>query len=304
MSVEERIVLIIGKTESGKSSICNQIIKNKFSLDNTKSIQRGYGTIEVSDANHIHVTFIDTVGFGPDKSTWPILLSQINNEIMRYAADGLNLVIFTVRSDRIIDVEKDALDFLTENNSSALQGISALVITHCDNKSKEARGRYINEFASKSKLQSISSRMGKGIFAVSFPDISKMAFANQTAIDKDGKVIQQLIKDCSPKVKIKFPEPNNEHQVKFRSDSSELDCYYPVDPDCPPRSRLHSCSKSCLQLCSIFEGACKGLCNVLCCCCVCFKRCCSKLITIAFVILSWIFCFCCEIIECYYKEKI
>ena len=154
-----RNVLVIGKTGAGKSTVANKIIgENVFptsgSVGSSTSVNTHYDKVVVDERNGREYTIrmIDTIGFedtgsedGTKKSNEQIIES-VKCYFQTITPEGLHLIIFVFRQGRFTQEEKTVFEFITETFGANIKPLSALVITHCDNQTDEAREEIISNF--------------------------------------------------------------------------------------------------------------------------------------------------------------
>ena len=227
MSTElKRNVVVIGKTGCGKSTIANKIlcldddsrcfdVKSSYcsvttTIDNTMSnIRMGSTTYNIN--------MIDTMGFSDvcksgGKSN-DMIMKEIKKEMQDRAPEGVNLLIFVFKHGRFTEEERVVFDKIQKNFSSLINHISLLVITNCDQLSKEAREKVITEFRTDPLTKDFAKMMTKGIFTAGFPDTKSINPMFHSAMVQSMKAdiapIQRIIANASSRFlqfELKFDE--------------------------------------------------------------------------------------------------
>ena len=108
----------------------------------------------------------------------------------------LHLVIIILKYGCTFDEDEQKI-LKRVMNKWQIGGISALVLTHCENLSEEEEKEVIERF--KKDHPSIAELMGKGILAVGFPDSSHIQPGSPLSqrVKEDKKKLRQLIYSCN-----------------------------------------------------------------------------------------------------------
>lgn len=88
-----------------------------------------------------------------------------------------------------------------KNFRKEISAISALVVTSCDDLDEDGREKVRKEFFSNANTTEVANFMGKGIFTVGFPDLSKVKPKYREDYEADAKqdaeVLRELVCECS-----------------------------------------------------------------------------------------------------------
>ena len=208
-----RNILVIGKTGAGKSTVANKIIgQNLFttseSLESRTSVNSHRDVVVVDERNNneYSIRMIDTIGFEDtgnedrDKTSNEEIIESVKRYFQTYTPEGLHLIIFVYRKGRFTQEEKKVFDFIVEKFEADIKPLSALVITYCDNETDKAREEIISNFQENRLTRRIANLMGKGIYAVGFPDLENtLALFRPLYMELSDKYVttlRQLIYSC------------------------------------------------------------------------------------------------------------
>ena len=189
-------ILLLGKMGHGKSTLGNRMVNSHgcFRINNRNYPQTYDGSaiyISASQCKNYWIKIYDHDGLFEGARS----VSNLKCDIPK----GLNLVIFVLKCGSSFDADEGEI-FNSVVHEWKISEISALVLTHCERLSEEERGKMIEEF----KNSSLAKLVGKGIFAVGFPDSSHIQPGSELSqrVEKDIKKLRQLICLCDKRVTI------------------------------------------------------------------------------------------------------
>ena len=213
-AINDRIVVVIGKTGAGKSTVANKIlessnVENRFIVSDTvlesvtRSVSSEKALLKTKGDVYYSVEVVDTIGLF-DTST--LSKKRNNNDIMKEIEtffkeriSGANLILFVFKQGRWTDEEKQTFDLFTKYFvDTAVSNISALIVTGCDGYTEEQKEKVCKEF--KENQPDISNFMKKGVLAVSFQDVSKLIEEirpiHKEKQKADQEKLRQLVYEC------------------------------------------------------------------------------------------------------------
>ena len=201
---EGRNVIVVGKTGCGKSSLCNMIIgrsckefTSATSLSSvTKEVSHQITLFERKGDKPLLVAIFDTMGlFDTSMMSNLKIMKRVKQYANTYAPSGVNLILFVFKNGRFTPEEKEAFDFVAKRFGREISGISALVITHCDAQSEEARKALVKDFCRNEATCEIANFMKQGIYTVGFPNEDDTESYILKAIDKEIEKDRKKIRD-------------------------------------------------------------------------------------------------------------
>ena len=183
-----RNIVVIGKTGCGKSTIANKIL----CLDDDHrvfEVRPSYQAVTTDINNAMHnvrigssiyrINMIDTIGFSDTRLSGAksddAIMKEIKREMQDRAPEGVNLLMFVFKHGRFTNEERVVFDKIQKNFSTLINHISLLVITNCDQLSKEGKEKVISEFRTDPLTKDFAKMMTKGIFAVGFPELKSLS---------------------------------------------------------------------------------------------------------------------------------
>ena len=204
--MNDRNVVVVGKTGAGKSTVANKILEgsnpaNQFKVSDTvldsvtRSVSAKKTLLKTKGDVYYSVVVVDTIGLFDTSA-----LARNNDEIMkeiesffRERISGVNLILFVFKQGRWTGEEQRTFDLFTKYFvNSEISDISALIVTGCDGYTKERKQKVCEEF--KEKQPNIYHFMKKGVFAVSFQDVSKLIEDIQPIHKEQQKADQEKLR--------------------------------------------------------------------------------------------------------------
>ena len=172
-----RNIVVIGKTGCGKSTIANKIL----CLDDDHrvfEVRPSYQAVTTDINNAMHnvrigssiyrINMIDTIGFSDTRLSGAksddAIMKEIKREMQDRAPEGVNLLMFVFKHGRFTNEERVVFDKIQKNFSTLINHISLLVITNCDQLSKEGKEKVISEFRTDPLTKDFAKMMTKGIY--------------------------------------------------------------------------------------------------------------------------------------------
>ena len=224
-------VLILGKVGSGKKTLGNHIageviLRNTTTTSSMASVTRDVGmfvgTFKERDTIYRILT-CDTESLRTGYSNpLPYIVEHFQN---------IDLIIFVIANGRYTDESHGSLLHVVKNLHHRATLISALVITHCDGIKAEERQDIISQFRADDRCAPLAAFMGKGIYAVGFPDTSPFApigvkQAMEKLIAEDENTVRNLVRECKFSVPVQHlaVSVQSEHTYKRSKISPELQC--------------------------------------------------------------------------------
>lgn len=206
--MNDRNVVVVGKTGAGKSTIANKILettdaRNPFKVSDTvlESITQTVSVkktlLKTKGGVYYSVQVVDTIGLFDTRA---LASCKSNNDTMkeiesffRDRISGVNIIFFVFKQGRWTSEEKTTFDLFTRYFvDSEVSSVSALVITGCDGYTDEQKEKVCKEF--KEKQPEIYRFMKKGVLAVSFLDLSKLIPEIQAIHKEQQKADQERLR--------------------------------------------------------------------------------------------------------------
>ena len=208
--VQERCVVILGKTGAGKSTIGNMLVgydpmsqkDPPFPLSENP-FQSSIGIVkerksEFRQGNTVYrMRVVDTPGwFDPFGKTKGADFKELEEYFHDHFIVGANLILIAVKKGLFSQEEKHILSAIT-GRFTGICDISAIVITYCEHEQTvHSREMLCQNFKRDYVTKEIAGQMKKGIYTVGFPPVIRMEepFNNQEDLKKSMKDdTQQLI---------------------------------------------------------------------------------------------------------------
>jgi len=207
--VEERRVVVLGKSGGGKSTVANMLlgydplaesppfeVSNKVLASVTRDVTEEMGEFRRGRILY-RLKLIDTVGlFDTDAEDNDEIFEKIE-EYLKDHADGINIFLFVFKKGRFTQEEKEVFSFVRSKFDQEISPISALAVTNCEQDSPEDREAFVEEFKSDSSSQEIAQQMQLGIYPVGFPPLNKMRprlrALYEESMEEDKETLLELI---------------------------------------------------------------------------------------------------------------
>ena len=204
-TAKERNVLILGKVGSGKRTLGNHIAGGETHLFKHESGHLGTGNV---DAHYGECTRGDTC-YRIQTIDTESLQTRFNDPIQHIKKETLqniHLIIFAIPKGLYTDESHRSLQRAVESLNKRSMSVSALVITHCEDMENSERERIVAEFSNNPVSSKVVVSMGKGIYALGFPDTSIMPPnvkpIMQQRITHDEETIRQLVESCDSPIRV------------------------------------------------------------------------------------------------------
>ena len=215
-----RHVVLLGKSQAGKSTIANQLVR----LDPLSPIKLPFedasgpvtATHEVKqeivefqwENNSYRLIVIDTVGFLPIKEAIDYAFDKIEEYIITNI-ERINLFLFVIKKGCFTAEDQEmftsVFSLIGKRLCNEYSLISALAITGCEDDSPATRERIIRKFKCYLNTQDIANKMGMGIYTVGFPDIKVPVLKQdfQPGMLQDRDTLRGLIIKAKPEKDVK-----------------------------------------------------------------------------------------------------
>ena len=213
--IQERCVVILGKTGSGKSTIANMIMGYDLMSENpptfkildkvweseTEAVNEATTEFRQNDIVY-RVRVIDTPGlFGTPSDDHNKTMRDLYDKLAEHFKDhfivGANLILFVCKKATFTEEEQTVFRLIMRTFHKEIRPISALFITHCEAESAETRKDTLRKFEQGETTKEIALQMGKGLYAVGFPPLKQMSSEFQELcrkkIKKDKETLMDLI---------------------------------------------------------------------------------------------------------------
>ena len=208
--INDRFVVVVGKTGAGKSTVANKILEtqnseNPFKVTDTvlesitQKVSAKKSLLKTKGDVYYSVQVVDTIGLFDTRA---LVSAKSNDDTMkeiesffreRMPISGVNLIVFVFKQGRWTNEEKETFDLFTRYFvDTEVSSVSALVITGCDGYTDEEKEKLCREF--EEKQPEIYRFMKKGVFAVSFQDLSKLIPGIQEIHKEQQKADQEKLR--------------------------------------------------------------------------------------------------------------
>ena len=200
----ERNVLILGKVGTGKKSLGYHIVgEGGFRSVNVSGADCHYKQRKIEDVLYRILT-VNTESLG---TGYFDLQTYINGRF-----NTIHLIIFVTSNDRYTEESHKSLMLAVQSLDSQAKSLSALVITHCEGIKDKTRQHIVDYFKGDPHGSKVADFIGKGIFTVGFPNMSKVSCCKkkstyQSGIAKDKNAIKQLVENCK--------QPRTVHDIRL-----------------------------------------------------------------------------------------
>lgn len=163
-------IIVVGKTGSGKSTICNALLYQHFDEQKIFATHDGFksGTTKTElisrtpkNKQNIKFNICDAVGFFDTEDKDKITLKDLQNYIKNQYNGELNVIIFVLHYGKFTQEEKNALTKLYSIIEDKIKIISLLIITHCDDFNKTKRDTLIANFINDNLTKDYAKRMNE-----------------------------------------------------------------------------------------------------------------------------------------------
>ena len=197
-AVENRNVVVVGKTGAGKSTVANKVLGlEKFAVKNvacsvTSEVEaRCSSFYDQSSRTRYNFKIIDTLGVFDTKHKNDDVMTKIKTFFQKDSPEGINLVLFVFRKGRFTAEERRTFDYIIGNFSDQISDFSALVLTYCEGQTDAANQEFHASFQREARR--IVSFMKKGIYMVGFPDVSKMKPRMKQVMEEEIKEQAEML---------------------------------------------------------------------------------------------------------------
>lgn len=193
-SFPHRSIVIIGRKGAGKSTVGNSLSQtSEFPIGCVLSNKQSWTSHKSFIHNDTSFSFY-MIEKLPSPALSPKSAFDNESDEVSFPKD-ISLVIFVFKYGCFTQEERDFFNTIIGNFNDKLRDISALVITGCDDLSEDAKKAYKKKFQDDTETDTIARVMGKGIYCVTLPDISKIRPNFLEVYEKDIEQSQEMMKD-------------------------------------------------------------------------------------------------------------
>lgn len=140
--IVKRVILIVGMTGVGKSTLMNMLFHNDCSSDSLRGpAPTGFRTKGVTSASHIWISssdswLIDTIGFGDSEMNDQEIMQRLSDLVRNWNC-CIHGVIFVAKFGRLSRFDRMLMEMLNQNFDERWRSSSVLVLTHYDHEETE-----------------------------------------------------------------------------------------------------------------------------------------------------------------------
>lgn len=199
MDDNSRTVIIVGENGSGKSTIANLLLNgfdNPFCVhlgvtSNDKEILFHNGQLNIGHDLY-NVKVIEIPSSINDIDT-------IKSQMSEAKINRVNLILFVFKHGRLSETQISTLKCKMKMFSDNAKMISAIILTHCESLSDDARRATVDDFAINKDTEEIYNHVHKRLYTVGFPNMSNLPREQVESIKLSAKIdkekLHELIKD-------------------------------------------------------------------------------------------------------------
>ena len=165
--MEYRNVIIIGPKNTGKSTIASRIVLCSDYPRQAKETTLRSAEKVLSDTQY-RITVIDTTGFYASEASRE-RGNHLKEFLRSHNINIIHLIIFVIRAGRLTGEDRRNLESIAAIfRAPQLSGISALIITHCEQYNDKRKQDIIAQFKDEKYTSSIGNLMQRGILTTGF----------------------------------------------------------------------------------------------------------------------------------------
>ncbi|KAF9331130.1 hypothetical protein BG006_005989 [Podila minutissima] len=146
-SAPRQKMIVVGKTGSGKSTLCNMLVQGDLYTNNVRKVSDSAAGVsyDVEVVKGRHWTACDTVGLGELYSQGPGMVGpamQLLVRVLKEGEHGFHYIAFVVQKGRLSTQENAELFKLFKATFDGAERNFVLVITHCHSESWITKNRH------------------------------------------------------------------------------------------------------------------------------------------------------------------